>query len=144
MADHIGGLIEKFSPSSGGEVHVGGVPVTAVVAECGTPLFIYDRHVLDTKWGLLRRTFPAEFEISYSVKANPNIAILRHFLSKGCGLEIASGGEFFLALNAGCAPDKILFAGPGKTEADLEFVLAHGIGEIHIESQLELQRISAI
>ncbi|HMF52149.1 MAG TPA: diaminopimelate decarboxylase [Candidatus Saccharimonadales bacterium] len=144
MADHVGGLIEKFFPSSGGEVHVGGVPVTAVVAECGTPLFIYDRHVLDTKWDLLRRTFPAQFEISYSVKANPNIAILRYFLSKGCGLEIASGGEFYLALNAGCAPDKILFAGPGKTEADLEFVLTRGIGEIHIESPLELQRISAI
>jgi diaminopimelate decarboxylase len=144
MPDLAGRLIEKFFSTSGGELHIGGVPVSSVVAECGTPLFIYDSQVLSVKWDLLRRTFPAEFEISYSVKANPNPAILRYFLSKGCGLEIASRGEFHLALKAGCSADRILFAGPGKTEADLEFVLTRGIGEIHIESPLELQRISAI
>ena len=87
MLDLVGHLIEKFFPASGGELYMGGVPVSSVVAECGTPLFIYDSQVLDAKWDLLRRTFPAEFEISYSVKANPNPVILRHFLSKGCGLE---------------------------------------------------------
>ena len=110
----------------------------------GTPLFVYDALTLDSKWNLLRQALPSEFDISYSVKANPNPHILRYFLAKGCGLEVASGGEFHLALVAGCAPEKILFAGPGKTEADLELVLTHGIGEIHVESLLELERISAI
>jgi diaminopimelate decarboxylase len=105
---------------------------------------VYDGSMLHQKWDLLRKTLPSEFEISYSVKANPNPAFLRFFLSQGCGLEIASGGEFFLALRAGGAPDKVLFAGPGKTEAELEYVLANGIGEIHAESLLELERISLI
>jgi diaminopimelate decarboxylase len=144
MPDLAGRLIEKFFSTSGGELYVGGVAVGSVVAEYGTPLFIYDSRVFDLKWDLLRRTLPAEFAISYSVKANPNPVILRHFMMKGCGLEIASAGECQLALKAGCSADGILFAGPGKTEADLEFVLARDIGEIHLESQLELQRISAI
>ena len=96
------------------------------------------------KWNLLRSTFPPEFDISYSVKANPNPAILRFFVSKGCGLEIASGGEFHLGLHAGCPAEKMLFAGPGKTEADLNLVLRQGIGEIHLESRLEIKRICAI
>jgi diaminopimelate decarboxylase len=135
-----------FNPDSSPDriLKIGSIPISAIVASYGTPLFVYDASLLDQKWHLLRNTFPSEFDISYSVKANPNPAILRRFLSKGCGLEIASGGEFYLAMNAGCPPAKVLFAGPGKTEADLEFVLARDVGEIHIESPLELQRISAI
>lgn len=133
----------KYS-SIDGAVCIGGVPVTAIIASYGTPLYIYDAHLFDAKWNLLRETFPPEFDISYSVKANPNPAIISCFLSKGCGLEIASGGEFFLALKAGCRAENVLFAGPGKTEGDLSFVLARGIGEIHAESFLEVDRISAI
>ena len=128
----------------GGMLQVGELRISDIIAAYGTPLFVYDSFILDRKWELLRQTFPAEFEICYSVKANPNPAILRSFLSKGCGLEVASGGEFYLASNAGCPVEKILFAGPGKTEADLELVLTHGIGEIHVESLLEVERISAI
>jgi diaminopimelate decarboxylase len=127
-----------------GVLQIGGLSISDVIASYGTPLFIYDSVVADRKWDLLRRTFPAEFDICYSVKANPNPAILQCFLAKGCGLEIASGGEFHLALSAGCPPGKILFAGPGKTDDDLELVLNQGIGEIHIESLREAGRISAI
>jgi diaminopimelate decarboxylase len=144
MLDLAGRLIQKFFSISGAELQICGVPVGSVVADYGTPLFIYDTQIFDAKWELLRRTFSAEFAISYSVKANPNPAILRHFLAKGCGLEIASGGEYQLALKAGCGADKIIFAGPGKTEADLEFVLGRHIGEIHIESLVEAERVSDI
>jgi diaminopimelate decarboxylase len=110
----------------------------------GTPLFLYDRSVIDKKWELLRDALPVEFSIFYSVKANPNRTILQCFLAKGAGLEIASAGEFSQAVNAGCAPEKIVFAGPGKTEAELELVMAQGIGEIHVESSREAERIAAI
>ena len=96
------------------------------------------------KWDRLRAALPAEFSIYYSVKANPTQAILQCFLAKGAGLEIASGGEFHQALAAGCPAEKIIFAGPGKTEAELELVLARGIGEIHVESLTEAERIAAI
>lgn len=140
--DHVTALVRHYFRSAGHELLVGGVPVSRFAAEYGTPLFVYDQHVLDRKWAVLRRTLPPEFAVSYSVKSNPNPAILKHFLAKGCGLEIASAGEFHQALRAGCPPERMLFAGPGKTEAELELVLAHGIGEIHVESLLEVERVA--
>ena len=137
-------LITGYFGSLNGELLIGGVPVSALADRYQTPLFIYDSHVLDRKWDLLCRTLPPQFVISYSVKANPNVSILKHFVTSGCGLEIASGGEFQLAMSAGCPPHNVLFAGPGKTESELELVLAHQIGEIHAESLLEIERLAAI
>jgi diaminopimelate decarboxylase len=142
--DQVPGLVERYFTSSAGELSIGHIPVSELANRYGTPLFIYDRSILDKKWQLLRNALPAEFSIYYSVKANPNQAILRFFLAKGAGLEIASGGEFVQALNAGCSPEKIIFAGPGKTESELQLVLKHGIGEIHVESPREAGRIAAI
>lgn len=144
MMDQVEKLASRYFKISDGELYIGGIKISTLVSQYRTPLFVYDAHVLDHKWDLLRRTFPQKFEISYSVKANPNISILKYFLSKGCGLEIASGGEFQLAMKAGCPPEKLLFAGPGKTEAELEIVLAHGIGEIHFESIVEAKRIAML
>jgi diaminopimelate decarboxylase len=142
--DHAAALIAKYFNLSSDELVIGGVPVSDILARYGTPLFVYDSSVIDRKLDLLREALPARFAIFYSVKANPNPAILRHFLGKGCGLEIASSGELHIALSVGCAPERILFAGPGKTEAELELALSHDIGEIHVESLLEAERIGNI
>lgn len=142
--DLVSALIAKHFSSSGEELCIGARTISSIVSQYGTPLFIYDGDVLHRQWSLLRNTLPQEFSIYYSVKANPNCSILRYFIDKGCGLEIASGGEFHLAVDAGCSAKKIFFAGPGKTEAELEMVLAAGIGEIHIESALEVERISLL
>jgi diaminopimelate decarboxylase len=142
--DHTRRLVEQFYEVKDGELLCGGVGVSVLAKHYGTPLFVYDRGVLDRKWQLLRDALPAAFHISYSVKANPNQAILKHFLQKGCGLEIASAGEFEQALAAGCKPQNIVFAGPGKTEAELELAVLEGIGEIHVESPLEIRRLAAI
>lgn len=144
MSDSALALVQKYFQASRGSLLVGGVSIKAITEKYGTPTFIYDGGVINHKLDVLRRALPARFAISYSVKANPNQAILRHFLSLGCGLEIASFGEFRCALEAGCGPAQILFAGPGKTEAELEFVLAKGIGEIHLESLTEAERVSKI
>jgi diaminopimelate decarboxylase len=137
-------LIEKHFAAAGGKLVIGGASIDALADRYGTPLFVYDRRVFDKKFDELRSALPARFKICYSVKANPNPYVLRHFLSRGCGLEIASVGEFRHALAAGCAPENVLFAGPGKTEAELEFVISRGIGEIHVESVTEARRIAAI
>ena len=133
-----------WSTNSDGELMVGDLVVSSLVARHGTPIFLYDRAVLERKYLALRNALPARFRICYSVKANPNPAFLRFFLEKGCGLEIASVGEFEQARAAGCCPKDILFAGPGKTVAELESVIAAGVGEIHAESDSEIERISAI
>ncbi|GJL51991.1 MAG: diaminopimelate decarboxylase [Nitrospirales bacterium] len=137
-------IARHFHMDSGLLMFGGQTSIETIVATYGTPLFIYDAAVLNRKYELLQQTLPQNFAISYSVKANPSQAILKHFVQKGCGLEIASSGEFLQALQAGCASNAILFAGPGKTKAELELVLAKGIGEIHIESVLEVARIAAI
>lgn len=133
-----------WKSNAGGQLLAGGMTVSSLAARHRTPVFIYDRDVAERKYSDLRNALPAKFAISYSVKANPNPAFLRFFLEKGCGLEIASAGEFEQARKAGCPPQRIVFAGPGKTETELELVIRQGIGEIHAESELEIERISII
>src|SRR5215471_10222403 len=125
------------------ELHISGRPITAIAERYGTPLFVYDRTALDQKLDLLRTLLP-QFDIYYSVKANPNLAILRHFVLRGCGMEVASAGEFIQAAAAGCRPESIVMAGPGKTDKDLELALAANIGQVHIESLREAARIARI
>ncbi len=137
-------VIERRFRVAGSELQVGGVSVTALAQQFGTPLFIHDRAILDQQLNALRQALPAEFKVYYSIKANPNLAIVAHFAMRGCGVEIASAGEFEQALAAGCPADKMLFAGPGKTDRELELTLSGGIGEIHIESLNEAKRIAAI
>lgn len=137
-------LVERHFGSSAGELLLGECRASELAREYGTPLFVYDRRVADKKWEQLRSSLPGRFAISYSIKANPNPAFLQLFLSKRCGLEVASAGELHQALLAGCEPARILFAGPGKTEAELEFALSQDIGEIHAESLTEIDRIAGI
>ena len=137
-------LAKRYFSVQGGELLIGNLSVSNLAEEHGTPLFVYDQAVLDRKWELLQKTLPQEFAVHYSVKANPNPAIIRYFLSKGAGLEIASGGELHLALKARCSPDRMLFAGPGKTDQELELALSSGIHEIHVESFQEIERVAKI
>src|SRR3981189_243972 len=144
MADLAASLTAKYFPQSRDSLVIAGFSISQLTEIYGTPLFLYDRSVLDRKYDMLRSALPHRFSIYYSIKANPCIAVVKHFLSRGCGLEIASAGEFQRALDAGCAPDRILFAGPGKSEKELELALSLGIGEIHMESLTEAKRIVAI
>jgi diaminopimelate decarboxylase len=141
---HVKQLIQEMFPDSTGQLRIGGIDADRLADEFGTPLFVYDGHVLQRKWDLLRATFPARFEIYYAVKANPNPNLLAFFLAQGAGLEIASAGELYQAQEAGCPAARMLFAGPGKTPAELELALEAGVGEIHAESQTELDRIASI
>ena len=142
--DHVSQLVGRHFATVAGELHIGGLPIGQIIAEHGTPLFIYSADVLDRTWAMLRAAFPDRFDICYSVKANPNPAILDRFVAKGCGLEVASAGELALALATGCPRELILFAGPGKSEAELEYALRERIGEIHLESFREIERVSGI
>lgn len=134
-------LVSQHFSVMDGELCIGGLSASSIASQFGTPLFVYDAGIMEAQLKRLRAALPDRFEICYSVKANPNVAVLRHFLALGCGLEIASAGEYHAAIAAGCPTTKIIFAGPGKTEQELELVLAKGIGEIHVESSVELDRI---
>ncbi len=137
-------IVASYFGSRSGNLLIDGLAVGALVSKHGTPAFVYSVSVLERKCLALREILPERFDLYYSVKANPNPSILRCFLQLGCGLEIASVGEYYLARHAGCPPEKIVYAGPGKTEEELAVVLKGGIGEIHVESKLEGERIHSI
>ena len=142
--DRVAAIIERCFSASDDVLRFGDVSVIDIADAYGTPLYVYDRSVLVQSWQRLRDALPPQVAICYSIKANPSPAVIGCFLGLGSRLEIASDGELFLALEAGCPPERILFAGPGKTVPELEAALRHGIGEIHVESELECRRISAI
>jgi len=137
-------IVGAYFGERDGELLVGGVPARAIADRFGTPLYIYSADVIDAKLLRLQQALPADVTIHYSVKANPSQVILRHLVSRGHGLEVASSGELYQALAAGCDPARILFAGPGKTDPELRYALESRLGEIHVESLDEITRLAAL
>lgn len=123
---------------------VGGITVRDLAERFGTPLFVYDAGRMRAQYRRLARVLDGFAQVYYSIKANPNPAVARLFVDEGAGLEIASGSEFLIARQSACAPERILFAGPGKGADELALTLEAGIGEIHVESIEEIAHIAAI
>ncbi len=127
-----------------GQLCIGGVSAAQLAEQFGTPVFLYDQGVMLRKIGRLRSILPPPFRLFYSMKANPNAAILKCALQQGCGLEVASGGELYQALRVGCPPDRLIFAGPGKTPPELAAAVRASIREIHVESLEEANCLSSL
>ncbi|WP_232630006.1 type III PLP-dependent enzyme [Methylobacterium sp. Leaf118] len=136
-------IAKNFWRDGAGVLHIGDRPLTELADAFGTPLFVYDADLLRRAYRALTTAVVGFAEVDYSVKANPHPAVIRVFQGEGAGAEIASGAEFDAALQAGVPPRRILFAGPGKSAADLDRVIAGGIGEIHLENREELVRAAA-
>ena len=134
---------ELFGEASG-VLTIGGVSVEALAAAHGTPLYVYDAAILRRQLDALRAALPEPVDIFYSIKANPTPHVVRVLVEAGAGCEIASAAEYLRARAAGCAAERIVFAGPGKGEAELAEVVAGGIGEIHVESEDEIALLGAI
>jgi diaminopimelate decarboxylase len=137
-------LIHELFDERERELTLGGVPASELAREFGTPLFVYDAEILERRLALLRSALDDRVEVFFSVKANPNPEIIRCFVALGTGCEIASAAEYHRVRAAGCVPDRIVFAGPAKTEAELDHVVREGIGEVHIESEEEFATLGAL
>src|SRR3954469_7604743 len=123
---------------------VGGVPLTKLARRVGrTPFYAYDRRLISERVELLRSHLPRQVHIHYAMKANPMPEVVRHLAGLVDGLDVASAGELKIALEAGARPDTVSFAGPGKTDAELEAALAAGI-VVNLESEGEMERLAAI
>lgn len=142
--NHAAQITEKHFEICDHQLRIGNIAMEELANKFGTPLFIYHRETITKTVRDLQARLPDRFQLYYSIKANPNAAILRTVLAEGCGLEIASNGELQQALAAGCEPEQILFAGPGKTKTELESALDAKIGEIHVESIEEARWINQI
>jgi diaminopimelate decarboxylase len=121
------------------------VPIAAIAREVGTPCYVYSHRTLLDGYRALDQAFAGlPHLVCYAVKANANLAILRVFLDAGGGLDIVSGGELYRALCAGADPKRIVFAGPGKTQAEIEAALQADILLFNVESSQELEAIQAV
>ena len=131
-------------PVENGELIVGGMPLTKLAARVGrTPFYVYDRRLLDARMRELRQALPDAVEIHYAVKANPMPALVGYMACLADGLDVASGGEMAVALDAGANPQCISFAGPGKSVDELRQAVAAGI-LINVESLREIRVLADI
>ncbi|MDP3547019.1 MAG: type III PLP-dependent enzyme [Phreatobacter sp.] len=137
-------LVMQTFGQSKDDLLIGGLTARSLAERFGTPLFAYDAAIIRRSYRDLAAALEGFATIHYSIKANPNPAVVRVLHDEGAGLEIASLGEFRAALAAGADPARILFAGPGKRRGELEQVIVGGIGEIHLESLEEIGHVEAI
>jgi diaminopimelate decarboxylase len=129
---------QTFFPVVDGELTVGGIALTRLAARVGqTPFYAYDRALLAQRVAALRAVLPAEVSLHYAMKANPMPAVVACMARLVDGIDVASGAELLVALDAGADPREISFAGPGKSERELEQAVAAGI-LINVESTREL------
>lgn len=127
-----------------GELVVGGQRLSRLAARVGrTPFYAYDRSLLHRRVAELRGTLPRAVRLHYAMKANPFPPLVCAMAGLVDGIDVASGGELLVALDAGAAPQEISFAGPGKREAELRQALAAGV-LVNIESAREVTLLQAL
>lgn len=123
-----------------GQLAVGTRTARALVAEAGsTPLFVYSAAMIGRRARDLLVSLPSRVALHYAVKANPFGPVLELISGLVDGFDIASAGELALVLEAGIAPNRISFAGPGKRDAELEAAISQGV-TLNIESEGEAAR----
>lgn len=126
-----------------GELGIAGRKASDWVDQAGqTPVFVYDRNLIQRRIASLRSLLPSEVAIHYAIKANPLPELLRWIAPLVDGFDVASAGELHQALTA-IDGRRISFAGPGKRDAELRAAIAVS-ATINIESGGELERAAAI
>ncbi len=121
------------------------VAVSRIAEEVGTPCYVYSRATLERHFLAYESALANQAHlICFAVKANSNLAVLDVLARLGAGFDIVSGGELERVLRAGGDPAKTIFSGLGKTEAEIRRALEVGIKCFNVESEAELERISAI
>jgi len=128
-----------------GALYCEDIAVADLAERHGTPLFVYSRATIEASVAAYEDAFaPVPHRVCYALKANAAGPILRLLAARGVGADIVSGGELLAALRAGFAADRVVFAGVGKTDAEIALALERGIGEFNAEGEAEIARIAAI
>ncbi len=121
--------------------------IASIADAVGTPFYLYSETAVRGQLRDLKQALAAagvDPLICYSLKANPNLAIIRALLEEGAGADVVSEGELRRALAAGVPPEKIVFAGVGKTNQEMRAGLEAGILQFNVESGDELARLNDI
>lgn len=135
----------KYFNYEKGELFCESTPISEVVRKVGTPLYLYSYHSLINNYRKVKNAFTKLSPlICYALKANGNLTISRLLAREGAGCDIVSGGELYKALQTGFPPQRIVFAGPGKNEKEIEYALKENIFIFNVESASELKLIEQI
>jgi diaminopimelate decarboxylase len=153
MVERTGGQASRADPllaeagleRQGPSLVIGGVHLTEIADRVGTPAYVYNLAVVRERYQALDRALASlPHRICFAIKANANLGVLRALRDLGAGADIVSGGELARALEAGFAPERIVFSGVGKSDGELAAAVDAGIGHVHLESAAELAALAAI
>jgi diaminopimelate decarboxylase len=139
--------VSSFFQYRDGQLHVEDLTVASLVDEVGTPFYLYSAGAMEEAYTRFSGALSAQgldALVCYAVKANPHLAVIGTFAKLGAGADVVSEGELRRALAVGVPPEKIVFAGVGKTAAELAFALDAGILQFNVESMEELQLLNRI
>jgi len=128
-----------------GELYCENVPAERIAQQFGTPAYVYSKATLLHHYRQVRDSFAAiKPTICYSIKSCGNIHLCKILAAEGCGFDVTSGGELFRALEAGGDPKKIIYAGVGKTDAEIRMAIDAGIAAFNLESEAEIENINKV
>jgi diaminopimelate decarboxylase len=130
-----------------GRLEVGGCDVIELAREYGTPAYVYaEQDLLDRAREYVEafRSRTERFEVIYASKAFPATAVYKLFAEEGLSCDVASGGELYLALQGGFAPERIYMHGNNKTEDELRYAIEQGVGTIVVDSFDEIERLQRL
>ena len=128
-----------------GHLHAEDVAVAEIAAAVGTPFYLYSTATLSRHFRLFDEALSGmDHLVCYAMKAASNQAILKTLAALGAGMDVVSGGEYLRAKAAGVPGCKIVFSGVGKTEEEMQLALEGGIRQFNVESEPELQALSAV
>ncbi len=127
------------------ELYCEGVRLADVAAQVGTPVYVYSKARIEENYKAVAQAF-AQINplICYAVKANSNLAVLTLLRDLDSGFDVVSGGELHRVMSIAADPQRVAFAGAGKTEREMVYALECQVGEINIESAQELEALERL
>jgi diaminopimelate decarboxylase len=130
-----------------GHLEIGGCDVVEVVAEFGSPAYVYAEDDIRIRARAYLEAFRArtdDFEVLYASKAAPVSAIYALCAEEGLSVDVASGGELFMALRAGFDPERVYLHGNNKTQAELRQAIDADVGYLILDSFDEIERLAGL
>ena len=122
-----------------------GVVLAAIAAATGTPVYVYSLARVLAQHARLTAAFQAlQPDFHFSLKSNVCRPLVSALVARGCGCDVVSAGEIFLARRMGCPPERVVFAGVGKTADEIRYALAQRIGWFNVENPAELARLDGL
>ena len=135
-------LPDTASVDDDGALSVGGCDLQALAAEFGTPLFVYDEAHLRARCREAVEVFDGN--VAYASKAFLCVAMARLVHEEGMAIDVATGGELFVCLQAGVPAERLVMHGNNKSPAELRAAIEAGVGRLVVDSFDELDRLEAL